>query len=95
MDSNQLRADDLSDNDLVSASELREFVFCERSWWFTYHGYAVPSAVRALRDDGIAFHAARAGAARVAKSKRELWLGILFLLAALIVCAASILRKVL
>ena len=59
--------------EMVTASELREFVYCERAWWLSRDRHAVSSAAQALRDDGVAFHEARAGAARRVTEARALW----------------------
>jgi hypothetical protein len=42
-------------DDLVTASELREFVFCERAWFLARQGYAVSPHAQAQRDAGVAF----------------------------------------
>ena len=70
---------------MVNVSELREFVFCERAWWLSRQGYTVSRQAQAQRAEGIAFHEARAGAARKASNSRALWWAILLALAALAV----------
>ena len=71
--------------DFVTASELREFVFCERAWWLKRQGYEVSSKAQAERAEGLAFHEQRARAARTASEGGTLWLAIVLLLAALAV----------
>jgi hypothetical protein len=46
--------------DLISASELREFIFCERSWFLSRRGLPVSPEAESQRAAGIAFHRARA-----------------------------------
>ena len=73
-----------SDSDgFVTASELREFVFCERAWWLKRHGCEVSHKAQAERAEGLAFHEQRARAARTASEGAALWLAIVLLLAAI------------
>lgn len=30
----------MGNDDLISASEIAEFVYCQRAWWYRQHGYA-------------------------------------------------------
>jgi hypothetical protein len=50
--------------DMVSASELREFLFCERAWFLSREGYRVSPEAEGHRAAGIAFHEVRAAAGR-------------------------------
>jgi hypothetical protein len=77
--------------ELVSASELREFVFCERSWWLGRAGYVVSEKAQAQRAEGLAFHQQRAVAARKGSNSQALWWAVLLALAA----AALLLMKLL
>jgi len=52
-----------SSEDMVSASELREFLFCERAWFLSRQGHRVSAQAEAQRAAGIIFHEARAAAA--------------------------------
>ena len=70
-------------DDLVTASELQEFVFCERAWWLKWQGYRVSHKAQAERAEGLAFHEQRARAARTASEGAALWLAIVLLLAAI------------
>lgn len=58
--------------DMVSASELREFLFCERAWFLSRKGLPVSSDAEAQRVAGTAFHETRAAAAGEGASPR--WL---------------------
>jgi hypothetical protein len=58
---------------MVSASELREFVYCERAWLLSRQGFAVSQEVQAQRKAGISFHEARATAARKGANAQVLW----------------------
>jgi hypothetical protein len=78
-------------DDMINASELREFVYCERAWWLSRQGYAVLPKSHAQRAEGIAFHEARAGAARKASSSQALWWAIVLALAALAIWLAQVL----
>jgi hypothetical protein len=66
-----------SPEDMVNASELREFLFCERAWFLSRHGYRVSSQAEAQRAAGIVFHEARAGAASRSSSLWVFWLAVL------------------
>lgn len=70
-------------DDLVTASELREVVFCERAWWLKRQGYQVSNKAQAERAEGLAFHEQLARAARTANEGAALWLAVVLLLAAI------------
>jgi hypothetical protein len=53
---------------MVTASELREFLFCERAWFLNRQGYRVSSEAERHRAAGISFHRARAKAGRAGAS---------------------------
>jgi hypothetical protein len=80
-------------DDMVNASELREFVFCERAWWLNRQGYAVSQQMQAKRSDGVAFHEARARAARKASSSQALWWALILGLAAAAIWMARMLME--
>jgi CRISPR/Cas system-associated exonuclease Cas4 (RecB family) len=69
--------------DMVTASELREFVYCERAWWLSRQGYGVSAKAQEQRAAGVVFHEQRAGAARRGSSNQALWWAILLILAAI------------
>jgi len=54
--------------DMVNASELREFLFCERAWFLSRQGFRVSAEAQAHRAAGIVFHEERAGAASRGRS---------------------------
>jgi hypothetical protein len=60
--------------DMVSASELREFLFCERAWFLSRQGHRVSAQAEAQRAEGIVFHEATAGAASRGSSPWVFWL---------------------
>jgi len=64
--------------DMVNASELREFLFCERAWFLSRQGYRVSAKAEAQRAAGIVFHEARAGAASRGSSPWVFWLAVIF-----------------
>jgi CRISPR/Cas system-associated exonuclease Cas4 (RecB family) len=45
-----------ADADLVSASELKQFVYCERAWFLDRQGKPVSSEAQAERKLGAEFH---------------------------------------
>ena len=55
--------------DMVNASELREFLFCERAWFLSRQGYRVSAKAESHRAAGIAFHERRAAAAQRGASR--------------------------
>jgi len=56
-----LKAMPFSEEDMITASELRDFIYCARSWSLARHGFTVlPREVQAQRDAGIRFHEERA-----------------------------------
>jgi hypothetical protein len=64
--------------DMVNASELREFLFCERAWFLSRQGHRVSAQAEAQRAAGIVFHEARAGAASRGRSPWVFWLAVIF-----------------
>jgi hypothetical protein len=81
----------LPQHELISASELREFVYCERGWFLSQHGQKVSAQGQAQRDSGIVFHEARARAARSGSSMRVYgWILPLVIMALAIIVIAAI-----
>jgi len=62
--------------DMVNASELREFVFCERAWFLSRQGFWVSAVARSHRNAGIEFHEDRAAAADKGRNPWSLRLAI-------------------
>jgi hypothetical protein len=54
--------------DMVTASELREFLYCERAWFLNRQGYRVSAEAEGHRAAGIVFHEVRAKAGRAGAS---------------------------
>jgi hypothetical protein len=65
-----------SSEDMVSASELREFLFCERAWFLNRQGFRVSAQAEAQRAAGVVFHEVRAGAASRGTSPWFFWLAV-------------------
>jgi hypothetical protein len=55
--------------DMVNASELREFLFCERAWFLNARGCRVSAKAELHRAAGITFHKGRAAAAQRGASR--------------------------
>ena len=66
-----------SPEDMVTASELRELLFCERAWFLSRQGFRVSAQAAKQRAAGIVFHEERAGAANRGGSKRAFWFAVL------------------
>jgi hypothetical protein len=58
---------------MVNASELREFIFCERAWFLNRQGFRVSPDALAQRAAGMVFHETRARAATKGRSQQALW----------------------
>ena len=52
------------DDGFVTASELREFVYCHRSWFLAQQGFQVSDRAQKAMNTGIVFHEQRAVAAK-------------------------------
>jgi CRISPR/Cas system-associated exonuclease Cas4 (RecB family) len=59
--------------EMVNASELREFIFCERAWFLNRQGFRVSPDALAQRAAGMVFHETRARAATKGRSEQALW----------------------
>jgi hypothetical protein len=75
--------------EMINASELREFVFCEHAWWLSRQGYMVSAKAQQQRVAGVTFHERRAGAARRGSNAQAIWWAILLMLAALVLWLAK------
>jgi len=67
--------------DMVNASELREFLFCERAWFLSRQGYQVSAQAESQRAAGVVFHEARAAAANRGSSPGAIWWAVILALA--------------
>src|SRR5579863_6108474 len=77
-DNSQFRGESIfAPEDMVNASELREFLFCERAWFLSRQGYRVSEQAQAQRAAGIVFHEARAGVASRGRAPRVFWLAVI------------------
>jgi hypothetical protein len=75
----------LDADDFVTASELREFVYCQRSWFLARQGFQVSAQAQRAMDAGVAFHETRAAAAEKGNDPRPLrWAGTLAVIAILL-----------
>jgi hypothetical protein len=83
-----------SQEDMVNASELREFLFCERAWFLSRAGNRVSAQAEAQRAAGIAFHEARAGAASRGQSPWTFWLAVILAVAGLAILLLTLWESV-
>jgi hypothetical protein len=67
-------------DEMVNASELKEFMFCNLAWFLNQQGFRNTPKAMEERQAGIAFHEDRAEAARKAGSWQAFWWAILLAL---------------
>jgi hypothetical protein len=72
-----------SADELVSASELREFVFCERSWHLSREGHTVSREMQTQRAAGVTHHQARAADAQKGSNPHTVWWIVLLIAGAI------------
>jgi hypothetical protein len=90
--STTLKAMPFSDEDMVTASELREFVYCENSWFLARQGAPVSREAQTQRNAGIVYHEQRAAdTVKGTHSRTVIWI-VLLLAAALLLLAMYALR---
>jgi hypothetical protein len=66
--------------EMINASELKEFLFCNLAWFLNQQGFRnTPKAIEE-RQAGVVFHEDRAAAARQASSRQALWWAVLLAL---------------
>jgi len=78
-----------SDEDMIAASELREYIYCEKAWFLARQGFAgfVSREAQAQRDAGVVYHEQRAAdTVKGTHSRTVIW--ILLLVAAAILLLA-------
>lgn len=63
---------------MVTTTELREFLYCERAWFLNRQGYRVSAEAEGHRTAGIVFHEVRAKAGRAGASPWPLRWAIIF-----------------
>jgi hypothetical protein len=76
---------------VLRASEIVQFVFCRRAWWYTKHGH--PSAYEERHTAGAGWHRSHGRTVFIAGCLRVL--GYAFLFAAIVATAAYLTSLVL
>jgi hypothetical protein len=76
--------------EMINASELREFIFCERAWALTRQGLRVSLEQQKRRALGVRFHETRAVAANRSRSPRIFWCAIILILAGVALLLADV-----
>ena len=71
--------------EMVTASELREFLFCERAWFLNRQGYRVSAEAEGHRAAGVAFHQVRAEAGRAGANPWPLRWAIILAVAGMVI----------
>ena len=66
--------------EMVNASELKDFLFCHRAWFLNQQGFRNTPKTMEERQAGIAFHEDRAEAAKKAGGRQAIWWAILLAL---------------
>jgi hypothetical protein len=57
-------------DEMVNASELKDWIYCNRSWLLNQQGFRVTDKTVGERQAGIAFHEQRAEAAKKATNRQ-------------------------
>jgi hypothetical protein len=77
--------------EMVNASELKDFLFCHLAWFLNQQGFRnTPKAIEE-RQAGIAFHEDRAEAARKADSRQAIWWAVVLALAGIALLLVKVL----
>jgi hypothetical protein len=79
-------------DELVSASELADFVYCQRAWGLAKQGMRVSAAAELRRAVGNHFHEARAIPAPESSTSLRRWAFALAVLACLFIVLALVWR---
>jgi hypothetical protein len=66
--------------EMVNASELKDFLFCNLAWLLNQQGFRNTAKAMDERQAGIAFHEDRAEAARKASGRQAFWWAVLLVL---------------
>ena len=76
-----------SDEDMIAASELREYIYCEKAWFLARQGFAVSREAQAQRDAGVVYHEQRAAdTVKGTHSRTVIWI-LLLITAAILLLA--------
>ena len=67
--------------EMVNASELREFLFCERAWFLNRQGFRVSPEAQSHRAAGVVFHEVRAAAAQKGRNPQAYWWALILAVA--------------
>jgi hypothetical protein len=67
--------------DMVNASELRGFLYCERAWFLSMKGLRLSAEAQSQRNAGIQFHEVRAKAANGGRSPKAFWVPVILAVA--------------
>jgi hypothetical protein len=79
--------------EMVSASELKDWIYCNYSWMLNQQGFRITDRAVEQRQAGIAFHEQRAEAARKATNRQTLWWAILLALRGMVFLLAKALTE--
>jgi hypothetical protein len=79
--------------EMVSASELKDWIYCNLAWMLNQQGFRVTDKAVQERQAGILFHEERAEAATKASNGQTLWWAILFALLGMALLLAKALME--
>ena len=82
-----------SPDEMVRASELKDFLYCQRAWFLNQRGFRASEESALEREAGNAFHEERATAARKGSKKSTLWLAFISVLLAAVLLLLRSLSK--
>lgn len=66
--------------EMVNASELKDFLFCNLAWFLNRQGFRNTPKAMEERLAGVAFHEHRAETARKADSRQAIWWAVVLAL---------------
>jgi hypothetical protein len=79
--------------EMVNASELREFLFCERAWFLNRQRFRVSPEAQSQRAAGVVFHEARAAAAQQGRNPQTYWWALILALAGIALLLLNVLMS--